>query len=131
MRSMPAFLRDLLLLGSRIHSLQMLGDSLGQKRYFPNVYSGNSPPRKHVTFRAERVSVYLQRLTADEQPRKTSSLKLSLLASLRSNRPSRDAIMAGPAALIVPALKKHTSTVIVAHGLGDRYIHLLSSLHGV
>ncbi|GAB7352601.1 hypothetical protein MBLNU459_g2981t1 [Dothideomycetes sp. NU459] len=27
--------------------------------------------------------------------------------------------MAGPAALVVPALRKHTSTVIVAHGLGD------------
>jgi len=29
--------------------------------------------------------------------------------------------MAGPAALVVPALKKHTATVIWAHGLGDRY----------
>lgn len=28
--------------------------------------------------------------------------------------------MAGPAALVVPALKKHTATVIMAHGLGDR-----------
>ncbi|KAI9754496.1 MAG: hypothetical protein M4579_004666 [Chaenotheca gracillima] len=27
--------------------------------------------------------------------------------------------MAGPAALVVPALKKHTATVIMAHGLGD------------
>ncbi|PNS14071.1 hypothetical protein CAC42_6584 [Sphaceloma murrayae] len=27
--------------------------------------------------------------------------------------------MSGPAALIVPAIKRHTSTVIVAHGLGD------------
>ncbi|QDS70397.1 hypothetical protein FKW77_009322 [Venturia effusa] len=27
--------------------------------------------------------------------------------------------MSGPAALIVPALKRHTATVIVAHGLGD------------
>ncbi|KAF2722176.1 Phospholipase/carboxylesterase [Polychaeton citri CBS 116435] len=27
--------------------------------------------------------------------------------------------MAGPAALVAPALKRHTSTVIVAHGLGD------------
>ena len=27
--------------------------------------------------------------------------------------------MAGPAALVVPALKKHTATVIFAHGLGD------------
>ncbi|KAL2056283.1 hypothetical protein ABVK25_003306 [Lepraria finkii] len=27
--------------------------------------------------------------------------------------------MAGPAALVVPALKKHTATVIWAHGLGD------------
>ncbi|KAK5164406.1 acyl-protein thioesterase 1 [Cryomyces antarcticus] len=27
--------------------------------------------------------------------------------------------MASPAALVVPALKRHTSTVIVAHGLGD------------
>ncbi|GAB7344795.1 hypothetical protein MBLNU457_3257t2 [Dothideomycetes sp. NU457] len=27
--------------------------------------------------------------------------------------------MSGPAALVVPAVKRHTSTVIVAHGLGD------------
>lgn len=27
--------------------------------------------------------------------------------------------MAGPAALVIPALRRHTSTVIVAHGLGD------------
>ncbi|EON66420.1 hypothetical protein W97_05517 [Coniosporium apollinis CBS 100218] len=27
--------------------------------------------------------------------------------------------MSGPAALVVPALKRHTATVIVAHGLGD------------
>ncbi|KAI9817468.1 MAG: hypothetical protein M1827_001078 [Pycnora praestabilis] len=27
--------------------------------------------------------------------------------------------MSGPAALVVPALKKHTATVIMAHGLGD------------
>ncbi len=27
--------------------------------------------------------------------------------------------MAGPA-LVVPAVKKHTATVIMAHGLGDR-----------
>jgi hypothetical protein len=27
--------------------------------------------------------------------------------------------MAGRAPLVVPALKKHTATVIVAHGLGD------------
>lgn len=27
--------------------------------------------------------------------------------------------MASPAALVIPALKRHTSTVIVAHGLGD------------
>lgn len=30
--------------------------------------------------------------------------------------------MAGPAALVVPALKKHTATVIWAHGLGDRSV---------
>ena len=29
--------------------------------------------------------------------------------------------MVSPAPLIVPALKKHTATVIWAHGLGDRY----------
>ncbi|KAL9072375.1 MAG: hypothetical protein Q9157_005119 [Trypethelium eluteriae] len=29
--------------------------------------------------------------------------------------------MSGPAALVVPALKRHTATVIVSHGLGDRY----------
>jgi hypothetical protein len=29
--------------------------------------------------------------------------------------------MAGKHALIVPALKKHTATVIMAHGLGDRW----------
>lgn len=29
-------------------------------------------------------------------------------------------IMSNKAALIVPAIKRHTSTVIVAHGLGDR-----------
>lgn len=34
--------------------------------------------------------------------------------------------MAGPAALVVPALKKHTATVIWAHGLGDRYAGYLS-----
>ena len=28
--------------------------------------------------------------------------------------------MANKAALVVPALKKHTATVIMAHGLGDR-----------
>ena len=27
--------------------------------------------------------------------------------------------MAGKAPLVVPALKRHTATVIVAHGLGD------------
>ena len=30
--------------------------------------------------------------------------------------------MAGPAALVVAALKKHTATVIWAHGLGDRWV---------
>ena len=30
--------------------------------------------------------------------------------------------MAGPAAIIVPPLKKHTATVIWAHGLGDRWV---------
>ena len=38
--------------------------------------------------------------------------------------------MAGPAALVVPALKKHTATVIFAHGLGDNgagwYVSLAS-----
>jgi hypothetical protein len=29
--------------------------------------------------------------------------------------------MAGKQALIVPALKKHSATVIMAHGLGDRF----------
>lgn len=29
--------------------------------------------------------------------------------------------MSGPAALVVPAIKRHTATVIVAHGLGDSY----------
>ena len=29
------------------------------------------------------------------------------------------AIMPQPSALIVPAMKKHTATVIMAHGLGD------------
>jgi len=29
-------------------------------------------------------------------------------------------IMSTKAALVVPALRRHTSTVIVAHGLGDR-----------
>lgn len=33
---------------------------------------------------------------------------------------TRETIMSSAAAIIVPALKKHTSTVIVAHGLGDR-----------
>ena len=32
----------------------------------------------------------------------------------------RCARMSSKAALVVPALKRHTSTVIVAHGLGDR-----------
>jgi predicted esterase len=27
--------------------------------------------------------------------------------------------MSGPGALIVPAVKRHTATIIVAHGLGD------------
>jgi predicted esterase len=27
--------------------------------------------------------------------------------------------MSGPAALVIPAVKKHTATVIMAHGLGD------------
>lgn len=27
------------------------------------------------------------------------------------------------APFVVPALKKHTATVIMAHGLGDRYVH--------
>ena len=31
-------------------------------------------------------------------------------------------VMAGKQALIVPALKKHTATVIMAHGLGDRWV---------
>lgn len=30
--------------------------------------------------------------------------------------------MAGRQALVVPALKKHTATVIMAHGLGDRSV---------
>ena len=30
--------------------------------------------------------------------------------------------MAGPAPLIVPALKKHTATILWAHGLGDRCV---------
>jgi hypothetical protein len=30
--------------------------------------------------------------------------------------------MAPRAPFVVPALKKHTSTVIMAHGLGDRYL---------
>jgi len=30
--------------------------------------------------------------------------------------------MSGPAAIVIPAVKRHTSTVIVAHGLGDRYV---------
>lgn len=32
--------------------------------------------------------------------------------------------MSGPAALVVPAIKRHTATVIVAHGLGDSYVTL-------
>ena len=31
-------------------------------------------------------------------------------------------MMASPKALVVPALKKHTATVIMAHGLGDRFV---------
>lgn len=31
-------------------------------------------------------------------------------------------MMASPKALVVPALKKHTATVIMAHGLGDRSV---------
>lgn len=31
--------------------------------------------------------------------------------------------MAGLAALVVPAVKKHTATIIWAHGLGDRYTY--------
>ena len=27
--------------------------------------------------------------------------------------------MAGPAALVIPAIKRHTATIIWAHGLGD------------
>jgi hypothetical protein len=33
---------------------------------------------------------------------------------------SQNNTMANKAAIIVPALKKHTATVIMAHGLGDR-----------
>ena len=59
-------------------------------------------------------------------------LALALILTLILNKPSnRDTgspktfsrpkhNMAGPAALVVPALKKHTATVIMAHGLGDR-----------
>ncbi|WPG97712.1 Hypothetical protein R9X50_00049300 [Acrodontium crateriforme] len=36
--------------------------------------------------------------------------------------------MSGPAALVVPALKRHTSTVIVAHGLGDRQVPTVAVL---
>lgn len=32
------------------------------------------------------------------------------------------------APLVVPALKKHTATVIMAHGLGDRYVSSLSTI---
>ncbi|KAI9795310.1 MAG: hypothetical protein M1835_006025 [Candelina submexicana] len=34
--------------------------------------------------------------------------------------------MSGPAALVVPATKKHTATVIMAHGLGDRQVVMCS-----
>ncbi len=34
--------------------------------------------------------------------------------------------MSAKAALVVPALRKHTSTVIVAHGLGDRSGYVLA-----
>lgn len=33
---------------------------------------------------------------------------------------SQTSTMANKAAFVVPALKKHTATVIMAHGLGDR-----------
>ena len=36
--------------------------------------------------------------------------------------PPATAIMSSAAALVVPAVKRHTSTVIMAHGLGDRYL---------
>lgn len=50
-----------------------------------------------------------------------STLGLIFLAFL-SWYPSQrtDITMANKAAIIVPALKKHSATVIMAHGLGDR-----------
>ena len=32
--------------------------------------------------------------------------------------------MPARAPFIVPALTKHTATVIMAHGLGDRFVHI-------
>jgi len=34
--------------------------------------------------------------------------------------------MSTRAPYVVPALKKHTATVIMAHGLGDRFVFFLS-----
>jgi len=50
-----------------------------------------------------------------------STIAFALLALLSwYNSASPDNTMANKAAFVVPALKKHTATVIMAHGLGDR-----------
>lgn len=47
------------------------------------------------------------------------------IPSLTANKPRTGSLelnnMAGRQALVVPALKRHTATVIMAHGLGDRW----------
>lgn len=60
-----------------------------------------------------------------EQLRTPSLLQITRQSFHLSKKPAQrlnQNNMAGPAALVVPALKKHTATVIWAHGLGDRWV---------